>query len=77
MAARKRSTLRSRTGKKLYAKRATTGQFTNVQSYKRAFIGHQAGVEAARNKARKNYEEARSHEEVDERWEPQKRAKGT
>jgi hypothetical protein len=32
----KRSTLRSRSGTKLYAKRSDSGQFTDVQSYKRA-----------------------------------------
>ena len=36
MAARKRSTLRSRSGKKLYAKRNAKGEFTDIQSYKRA-----------------------------------------
>jgi len=36
MAARKRSTLRSRSGKKLYAKRNAGGEFTDVQTYKRA-----------------------------------------
>ena len=34
--AQKRTTLRSRTGTKLYAKRSTTGQFTDIQTYKRA-----------------------------------------
>jgi hypothetical protein len=34
--AQKRTTLRSRTGTKLYAKRSKTGQFTDIQSYKRA-----------------------------------------
>jgi hypothetical protein len=33
--AQKRTT-RSRTGTKLYAKRLTTGQFTDIQTYKRA-----------------------------------------
>jgi hypothetical protein len=34
--ARTRTTLRSRAGTKLYAKRSTTGQFTDIQTYKRA-----------------------------------------
>jgi hypothetical protein len=34
--ARKRTTLRSRTGTKLYAKRTKTGQFADIQAYKRA-----------------------------------------
>jgi hypothetical protein len=32
----KRTTLRSRSGTKLYAKRSKTGQFEDIQSYKRA-----------------------------------------
>jgi hypothetical protein len=31
-----RTTHRSRSGKKLYAKRSKTGQFTDLQSYQRA-----------------------------------------
>ena len=34
--ARKRTTLRSRAGAKLYAKRSKTGQFRDIQTYKRA-----------------------------------------
>jgi hypothetical protein len=34
--AQKRTTLRSRAGTKLYAKRSKTGQFVDIQSYKRA-----------------------------------------
>ena len=34
--AQKRTTLRSRAGAKLYAKRSKTGQFTDIQTYKRA-----------------------------------------
>ena len=34
--AQKRTTLRSRGGAKLYAKRSKTGQFTDIQTYKRA-----------------------------------------
>jgi hypothetical protein len=34
--AQKRTTLRSRTGTKFYAKRSKTGQFTDIQTYKRA-----------------------------------------
>ena len=34
--AQKRTTLRSRAGAKLYAKRSKTGQFTDIQTYQRA-----------------------------------------
>jgi hypothetical protein len=34
--AQKRTTLRSLAGTKLYAKRPNTGQFTDIQTYKRA-----------------------------------------
>jgi hypothetical protein len=34
--AEKRTTLRSRAGTKLYVKRSKTGQFTDIQTYKRA-----------------------------------------
>jgi hypothetical protein len=34
--AKTRTTLRSRAGTKLYAKRSKTGQFTDIQTYKRA-----------------------------------------
>ena len=34
--AQKRTTLRSRAGTKLYAKRSKTRQFTDIQTYKRA-----------------------------------------
>ena len=34
--AQERTTLRSRAGTKLYAKRSKTGQFTDIQTYKRA-----------------------------------------
>jgi hypothetical protein len=34
--AQKRTTLRSRAGAKLYAKRSKSGQFTDIQSYRRA-----------------------------------------
>lgn len=36
MAARKRTTHKSRTGTKLYAERNKAGEFTDIQSYKRA-----------------------------------------
>ena len=36
MAKARRTTLRSRSGKKLYAKRNAKGQFKDIQSYKRA-----------------------------------------
>jgi hypothetical protein len=35
----KRTTLRSRAGAKLYAKRSKTGQFTDIQTYMRAHGG--------------------------------------
>ena len=57
MAAKKRTTHRSGTGKKLYAERDKQGKFEDVQSYKRA---HGSDVKriskaetAARKKARK------------------------
>lgn len=57
MAARKRTTLRSKTGKKLYAKRNRKGEFTDIQSYKRAHASDIKRVSkaetAARKKARK------------------------
>ena len=34
--AQKRTTTRSRAGAKLYVKRSKTGQFTDIQTYKRA-----------------------------------------
>jgi hypothetical protein len=36
MAKARRTTHRSSKGKKLYAKRSKTGQFTDIQTYKRA-----------------------------------------
>ena len=36
MAAKKRTTLRSKSGTKLYAERNAKGQFTDIQTYKRA-----------------------------------------
>jgi hypothetical protein len=57
MAAKKRSTLRSGTGRKLYAKRDAKGEFTDIQSYKRAHGSDVKRVSkaetAARKKARK------------------------
>ena len=57
MAAKKRTTLRSKTGKKLYAKRNAKGEFEDIQSYKRAQgsdIKRVSKAEtAARNKAGK------------------------
>ena len=50
MMAQKRTTLRSRAGAKLYAKRSKSGQFTDIQTYKRAHgsdIKRRAKAEAA------------------------------
>ena len=50
MMAQKRTTLRSRAGAKLYAKRSKSGQFTDIQSYKRAHgsdVKRRAKAEAA------------------------------
>jgi hypothetical protein len=52
--AQKRTTLRSRAGTKLYAKRSRTGQFTDIQTYKRAHgsdVKRRAAAEGARHKA--------------------------
>ena len=49
--AQKRTTLRSRAGVKLYAKRSQSGQFTDIQTYKRAHgsdVKRRAKAEAAR-----------------------------
>ena len=49
--ARKRTTTRSRTGAKLYVKRSKTGQFTDIQTYKRAHgsdVKRRAKAEVAR-----------------------------
>ena len=53
MAARKRSTLRSETGNKLYAKRSKQGQFEDIQSYKRAHGSDVKRVSKAETAARK------------------------
>ena len=48
--AQKRTTLRSRAGAKLYAKRSKSGQFTDIQTYKRAHgsdVKRRAKAEAA------------------------------
>ena len=53
--AQKRTTLRSRAGAKLYVKRSKTGQFTDIQSYKRAHgsdIKRRAKTESARRPSR-------------------------
>jgi hypothetical protein len=56
-ATKKRTTLRSKAGKKLYAKRDGSGKFEDVQSYKRAQGSDVKRVSraetAARKKARK------------------------
>ena len=52
--AQKRTTLRSRAGTKLYAKRSKTGQFTDIQTYKRAHgsdVKRRAKAEGAQPKA--------------------------
>ncbi len=49
--AQKRTTTRSRAGAKLYVKRSKTGQFTDIQTYKRAHgsdIQRRAKAEVAR-----------------------------
>ncbi len=56
MAAKKKSsrtTLRSKTGKKLYAKRNQKGEFEDVQSYKRAHGSDVKRVSKAETTARK------------------------
>jgi hypothetical protein len=53
--AQKRTTLRSRAGTKLYAKRSKTGQFTDVQTYKRAHgsdVKRRAKTEGGRRTSR-------------------------
>ena len=53
--AQKRTTVRSRAGAKLYAKRSKTGQFTDIQTYKRAHgsdIKRRAKAEGARRASR-------------------------
>jgi hypothetical protein len=50
---KKRTTLRSTAGKKLYAKRARTGEFEDVQSYKRAHGSDVKRVSKAETAARK------------------------
>lgn len=51
--AAKRSTLRSRSGKKLYAKRNAKGQFTDIQTYRRAHGQDVRRVSKAETEARK------------------------
>jgi hypothetical protein len=53
--AQKRTTLRSRAGAKLYAKRSKTGQFTDIQTYQRAHgsdVRRRAKAEGAERKAK-------------------------
>lgn len=50
---KKRTVLRSGTGKKLYAKRGAGGQFEDVQSYKRAHGSDVKRVSKAETAARK------------------------
>lgn len=52
----KRTTHRSTSGKKLYARRDSTGRFKDIQSYKRAHgqdIKRRARSEGARKRAKK------------------------
>jgi len=61
--ARTRTTLRSRAGTKLYAKRSTTGQFTDIQTYKRAHgsdVKRRAKAEGAQRALRSIRTSARS-----------------
>lgn len=53
MAAGRRSTLRSRSGNKLYAKRNAKGQFTDIQTYKRAHGQDVKRVSKAETEVRK------------------------
>ena len=53
MAARKRTTMRSRTGTKLYAERDAQGEFTDIQTYKRAHGQDVKRVSKAETAARK------------------------
>jgi hypothetical protein len=53
MAAKKRTTLRSRAKKKLYAKRTRKGEFEDIQTYKRAHGQDVKRVSKAETAARK------------------------
>jgi hypothetical protein len=53
MAAKKRTTHRSKTGTKLYAKRARAGEFEDIQTYKRAQGQDEKRVSKAETAARK------------------------
>ena len=53
MAAKKRTTHRSPAGKKLYAKRAKTGEFEDIQTYKRAQGQDEKRVSKAETASRK------------------------
>ena len=56
MAKAKRTTHRSRSGKKLYAVRDSAGRFTDIQTYERAHRGdlsRTAAAEKTRRKSRK------------------------
>jgi hypothetical protein len=52
-AAKKRTTHRTSTGKKVYAKRAKTGEFEDIQGYKRAHGSDVKRVSGAETAARK------------------------
>jgi hypothetical protein len=53
MAAKKRTTLRSKAGTKLYAKRNAKGEFEDIQTYKRAQGSDIKRVSKAETAARK------------------------
>ena len=53
MAAKKRTTHRTLTGTKVYAKRTKTGQFEDIQSYKKAHGSDVKRVSKAETAARK------------------------
>jgi hypothetical protein len=58
-----RTTLRSRAGTMLYAKRSTTGHFTDIQTYKRAHgsdVKRRAKAEGAQRTLRSTRTSARS-----------------
>ena len=59
MAARKRTTHKSRTGTKLYAERNKAGEFTDIQTYKRAHGSDVKRVSKAETATRKKVGAAR------------------
>lgn len=71
MATAKRTTLRSKTGKKLYAVRNAEGQFKDIQSYKRA---HAADLRT-KSKAEKTAAAAKPKAAVKTKAAPKAKAK--